>query len=369
MDGNPSRMHLKVDRISLIDQTAKAVREGILAGDWTEWLPSERSISHDLGVGRNTLRAALRILVAEGLIHSVPRQGIRIARNASKPAARRNLVVGVLSPSPIEVAYPRKIIWIDALRDQLARDGYILKYYSGNQFLRAGPERAIERLVKQERCDCWMLVASTHTVQNWFMQNGIPCQIAGSCHPGIDLPFVDIDYRAVCRHAVVTLWRSGHQKVIYLTPPPQLAGDIRSETGFLQGVKECFGARRAAGSIEYTESSVEPTVHAVNRLMRRSSRPTALLVNNPFQYLAVFSALAKLGLGIPEEVSLICRGADHFLSYLTPAPARYVQNPLQFAGKLFQSIRKVINNLPLKERGVLLMPDYLEGGSVSRPGS
>jgi DNA-binding LacI/PurR family transcriptional regulator len=362
-------MHLKVDRVSLIHQTAKVVRDGIVAGEWVDWLPSERSISNDLGVGRNTLRAALRILEVEGLIQSVPRQGIRIASNARQPVASRNLVVGVLSPSPIEVAYPRKIIWIDALRDQLSRDGYILKYYFGNQFLRAGAQRAVERLVKQERCDCWMLVASTRPVQQWFMQHGIPCQVAGSCHPGIDLPFVDIDYRAVCRHAVVTLWRLGHPKVVYLTPRPQLAGDILSETGFLDGIKECFGVRRAAASIVYTESTVGHTVQVLNRLMRRHSRPTALLVNNPFQYLTVSSTLFKMGFSIPDDVSLICRGADHFLSYLQPTPACYLQNPLQFAGKLFNSIRKLINNLPLKEQGVLLMPDFVEGASIARPDS
>jgi len=359
-------MHLKVDKVSLISQTAKVVREALAAGEWSDWLPSERNIANDLGVGRNTLRAALKILEAEGLLYSVPRQGIRLARKAGKPAAKRNLVVGVLSPSSIEVAYPRKIIWIDALREQLARDGYMLKYYYGNQFSRVGFERAIQRLVKQERCDCWMLVASTHAVQEWFRNNGIPCQIAGSCHPGVDLPFVDIDYRAVCRHAVMTFRRQGHVNIVYVTPPPQLAGDICSETGFLEGLKDCPGFDRASGGIEYMESAVDYTGPAVHRLMKKVPRPTALLLNNPFQYLAVFSTLTKLGIRIPEEVSLICRGADHFLSYLTPTPARYVQNPVQFSGKLFQSIKKLINNLPLNERGIFLMPDFVEGGSVSQ---
>lgn len=358
-------MPLTVDRVSVIDQTATVIRDGILNDEWRGWLPGERRLSKDLGVGRNSLRSALKILELEGMINIIHRQGVRIIGNTSKLTTKKSHVVGVLSPSPIETVYPRKILYIDALRDRLAKDGYILKYYDGNQYFKTGSEKAVQRLVEQEQCDCWMLVASNKAVQNWFSSNNISCLIAGSCHRGIDLPFVDVDYRALCRHAVVTLRRLGHRNIVYLTPPPLLAGDIRSETGFLEGIHECFGENPAAGSLLHLDSSFDHIVYVVNRLMKKRSRPTAILINNAFQYLTVFSALTQGGFRIPNEVSLICRGSEYFLRYLRPTPARYEQNPIMFAGKLYRNIKRLIHNPSIKPKSILLIPDFVEGGSIS----
>lgn len=358
-------MPLKVDRVSVIDQTVAVIRNGILDGDWSDWLPGERRLSKELGIGRNSLREALKILETEGRIKIIHRQGVRINRIGSKRTSKKSHVVGVLSPSPIETVYPRKILYIDALRDRLAKDEYALKYYDGNQYFKAGSERAIQRLVEQERCDCWMLVASNEAVQNWFCLNNIPCLIAGSCHQGIDLPFVDVDYQALCRHAVATLRRLGHRNIVYLTPPPLLAGDIRSETGFLEGINEHFEDNPAMGNIVHLDPSVDRIIHTVNRLIKQRSKPTAMLVNNAFQYLTVFSALTQRGLRVPIDVSLICRGSEYFLRYLRPTPARYEQSPIQFAEKLYRNIKRLIHNPSKKPKSILLIPDFVEGDSIS----
>ena len=358
-------MPLTVVRISVIDQTAAVIRDAILNNEWRRWLPGERRLSKDLGVGRNSLRAALKILEMEGMIKIIHRQGVQIIGNTSKRTTKKSHVVGVLSPSPIETVYPRKILYIDALRDRLAKDGYILKYYDGNHYFKTGSEKTVQRLVEQEQCDCWMLVASNKAVQNWFSSNNISCLIAGSRHQGIDLPFVDVDYQALCRHAVVTLRRLGHRNIVYLTPPPLLAGDVRSETGFLEGINECFGDNPAVGNIVHLDPSVDHIEHTVNRLMKQRSRPTAMLINNAFQYLTVFSALTQRGLRVPNEVSLICRGSEYFQRYLRPTPARYEQSPFLFAGKLYRNIKKLIHNPSKKPKPILLIPDFVEGGSIS----
>lgn len=359
-------MPLTVDRISVIDQTAATIRKGILGGEWKGRLPGERRLSRDLSVGRNSVRVALKILESEGMVEILPKRGVQIMSNEARPARKRNLVVGMLSPSPMEIVYPRQILWIDSLRDQLAKAGHILKYYSGHHYFRTGPDKAVQKLVEQESCDCWVLVASNKAVQEWFWSNQIPCLIAGSCHQGIDLPFIDVDYQALSRHAVLTLRRLGHRNIVYLAPVPQLAGDIQSETGFLEGLEGVVGGNAAEGTILNLENSVERTSFALNRLMKQRNMPTALLINNPFQYLTVFSTLTEMGLQVPHDVSLICRGSEHFLSYLKPSPVRYEQNPIEFADRLFRSIRKLINNPSIKARSVLFMPDLVEGDSISK---
>ena len=159
----------------------------------------------------------------------------------------------------------------------------------------------------------------------------------------------------------------GNLAKVHLRTGPAGYGDIQSETGFLEGLEGTVGDKPVAGSILYLDPTADQSVHAVNRLMEKRSRPTALLVNNAFQYLTVFSTLTQRGLSVPNDVSLICRGSENFLSYLKPSPARYEQSAIQFAGKLFRNIKKLIHNPSIKPKSILLTPEFVEGGSITYP--
>jgi DNA-binding GntR family transcriptional regulator len=70
----------QLDVISTVDALAAALRPRILEGE----LPGgarlrEQDLSDDYGVARHTLRAALRVLEAEGLVAIEPNRGARVA--------------------------------------------------------------------------------------------------------------------------------------------------------------------------------------------------------------------------------------------------------------------------------------------------
>lgn len=359
-------MPIRLDRESVIDQVTVSIRQAILDGEWQTWLPGERHLSNDLRVGRNTLRAALKNLARDQLIEIVPGKGSRIAHRSGVSPQRKPPTVGLLIPGPIEALFPRQILWIDALRDHLSKLGYLLKSFHGSQYFQANPDKAINRLVAQEKCGCWILVSSSKATQQWFSTNALPCLIAGSCHKGIDLPFVDIDYRALCRHAATTFLRLGHRHIVYLAPPPQLAGDIQSEAGFLEGVDGFTKTARPNGQILHGELSTDRIVYNVRQIMSRSDPPTGLLIHNAFQYLTVYSSLTQMHLKIPGDVSLICRESENFLSHMKPTPACYCHNPIAFADILSRIAGKLLSDSHIPTKSNLLMPEYAEGGSVTQ---
>ena len=55
-------------RLSVVEQTAVHLREGLRAGQWRGQLPGVVRLSAELGVSTHTLRAALLTIEAEGLI-------------------------------------------------------------------------------------------------------------------------------------------------------------------------------------------------------------------------------------------------------------------------------------------------------------
>jgi DNA-binding LacI/PurR family transcriptional regulator len=357
-------MPLRLQRASVIEQVAAAVRDGVRRGEWEDWLPGERRLCEELHVGRNTLRAALRQLAQDGVVDIRPGEGTRILQSPTARRSRGEHLVGLLSPEPLERLRPRQALWIDELRGRLAENGSLLKVVHGPQFFRANPASALQRLVEQEKCGCWILVLSNKAAQQWFERRGIRCVIAGSCHEGVNLPFVDIDYRALCRHAATTLLRLGHRHVAFVTHVPEAAGDMLSEAGFMEGVRSFAGAE---GSVVHPGAGREAVAHCVRTLMERSGAPTALLVNNSYLYLTVFSTLTQAGRRVPHDVSLLSRDADTFLSYLAPLPACYLEDPHLFARKLARITAKLLHEVPARPPQVQLMPRFVKGGSVAAP--
>lgn len=67
---------------------AEALRNGIVEGEIVDALPSEADLVRSHAVGRNTIRRALKLLEADGLLESAPGVGWRVARGG----VRRSLV-------------------------------------------------------------------------------------------------------------------------------------------------------------------------------------------------------------------------------------------------------------------------------------
>ncbi|GGQ63851.1 GntR family transcriptional regulator [Streptomyces flaveolus] len=87
---------------------AEALRAEIQGREGTGALPSEADMMRSHGVGRNTIRRALKVLEADGLVESVPGVGWRPARGGDRRSlaermtdviAEESLSVGDVYPS------------------------------------------------------------------------------------------------------------------------------------------------------------------------------------------------------------------------------------------------------------------------------
>lgn len=355
-------------RNSLVSQTAAFLRGEIERGSWSEWLPSERTLCESLQVSRNTLRAALEQLKREGTVDSKQGAGNRIqSRRRPRTGALRSHDVAFLTPDPLEQLRPTQTLWIDEMRAMLSERGCRLHVFHGRQYFRTNPAPALQKLVMQNPHACWILMLSNEKTQRWFELNHIPCVVAGSVYKGIDLPFRDLDHKAICRHASGAMLAAGHRKIGLLIQRSRRAGDLESEAGFIEGVR---GSRHA--DCGFVVANHEPTVagvcNALRRLMEQSPAPTALLVANPNHYLTVVSRLAQMGWRVPRDVSVVSRDDEPFLSYLVPAPARYETNPHTMAKSLLRPVLEQLEGGVVTHRTIRIMPDFVRGESLAAPG-
>jgi DNA-binding LacI/PurR family transcriptional regulator len=361
------RMPNLPQRISLVSQTALFLKREIAAGTWSGWLPGERVLCETLQVSRNTLRAALRTLQAEGLVAPEHGTGSRILARPPVPlGARPGAVVGLLVPEPIERLRPSVTLWIDELRGLLAEEGARLHVHHGAHLVRSASAAALRKLVDQHNHAAWLLVLSSEPVQRWFERERVPCLVSGSCFPGVDLPSVDLDYRALCRHAAGVLLGLGHRRIALVVPEQNRAGDVDSESGFREGMRQS-PHEDAVPVVVRAKESVEGGLGALRRLLLPRQRPTAVVVANPYLYLTFASRLAQLGHAVPRDLSLISRDDDPFLDYLVPDPARYTVRPHVRARRLLGPLLELMSQGSIPLRADRIMPEFHRGETLGPP--
>ena len=353
-------------RLSLASQTADFLRDGIAGGLWRAKLPGERALCEKYQISRNTLRAALQQLQREKRVQAVHGSGTRILAQAKKRGATvtpPSRDVALLSPEPLERLLPMQTLWVGELRAMLNERGCRLQVFHGHHYFRANPGAALQRLLAGNVHGCWILMQSTAALQQWFSKNAVKCVVAGSVHAGLDLPYRDLDHRAACRHAAGILLGLGHRKLMFMVSNRRLAGDLESEAGFVEGVQ-----KSPSNAVEVVicrhDESVAGIGRSLLRLMKASPTPTAILVANAYHYLTVVSQLAQIGLRVPQDVSVISRDDDLFLSYLSPVPARYLMSGKTLAKSLLEPVLATLGDADPLRRGVRLMPKFIRGESI-----
>ena len=354
---------------TLVHQAAAFLRERIAQGAWEEWLPGERMLEQMLQVSRGTVRAALVQLRKDGIIATEESVGNRIVRHGGrKKGGSIDSDAGLLVCGELYrfQHLPMGIFWIDHLRAMLAERGSRLHVHDGRIYARRNPGPALKKLMRTHPHRCWILLKSSEGAQAWFQKNAVPCILVGTPHAGIDLPYCDIDYRAVCRHATGLLLRRGHRRIALLIKHSRLAGDIQSEAGFSEAFARLDRAD-APPVICHHDGTPEGVAAAVRRLMAQKQPPTALLVAYPHHYLTVASCLGKLGFDVPRDVSLILRDYEPCLDWLLPRVSCYAFNVRAQARKLLDAITPALNGGPPPGRTHIIMPEFSEGGSIAPP--
>jgi DNA-binding LacI/PurR family transcriptional regulator len=336
------------------------LRQGLLRGEWPELLPSERKLCAQLGISRPTLRAVLQELEREGVVSHVQDRQRRVLQPVKRAAwAAEDTLIVLLTPVATQLMPPWVLSWVDALRELLAASGFRLEIHTAGACYRARPSRALKTIVERWRARVWVLFRSTAGMQQWFAEQQLPAVLAGSCAAGIALPSVDMDYRALCRHAAHLLVRRGHRRLALLLPEGSQGGDAESELGFLE-------ARTASVEALVHRHSERPeaVTALLDRLLRVKSRPTAFLVARSTHTLTVVSHLLRERYQVPGELAILSRDDDAFLDHLVPRITRYSTDPATFAKRLAKLVLGLAQTGHTSSKPVRLMPELCQGETV-----
>lgn len=354
-------MQLVPKRPSLVFQTVSIIKDGIRHGIWKEYLPAESTLCERMQVSRVTLRAALEQLEREGWCTAGQGRRRRIKEHPQDDPRAPSDVVNLLSPLPLQSLPSSAIFWVDALRDHLAAAGFRLHFLASQAAFSQNPGRVLENLVHETRPAGWVLYLSNAAQQQWFSDRALPCVVSGSCHPGVELSSVDIDYAATCAHSVGLLSSRGRKQLALLMPHSGQAGNLESERGFMDALGRSNIAR---GKIAHHDGTVKNICSVLDRLLQASEPTDGLLVAKPAHVITALTHLLRSGVRLPRDISLISRDEDPMLEHLVPVVTRYHTDPAAFARKISRMVIARVSAGDAQPHKPRLMPTLFKGETL-----
>lgn len=356
-------MPLIPKRFSLITSVADCLRESLSRGEWREFLPGERHLCEHLQVSRQTLKSALMVLRREGLIRVAHGKRTRILRSPRQVPRRSKNVALLLNAVASYRNHPLVSMRLTWLQEHLHSAGFDIRFALD---ARVGEHPSLERLeslVRHTPAACWLLFTSGKETQQWFLEHDLPTLVVGTVYEGLHLPALDVDFEALCRHAVGKLLTHGHRRIALLLPEEPLAGFIASERGFLQGFRGTFHPDATPKVVRHGWS-LEELRRALNTLFRQSSPPTGLVVTGADDAIATVGHLIQMGVRIPHDVSVICRDHSRSLLSVIPSVAHYDCDEQMFGTQLARLAVKLARTGFLAPRQRMLTSCFRNGESL-----
>lgn len=351
-------------RISLTAQTAVAIEQGISQGIWRQSLPGIRRLCEILEVSRPTVQGAIHLLARDGLCEIRPNRRTRLLAKTGTPHGRSSHVLGLITNSTFWEVSP--VVWesLNESRVHLAASGISTEILVCREQSTRAQRRKLEDFLEHKRVGCCLLLSVSGALQKWFQERRFPCLLLGSCRPAVQLPSIDVDYRAVCRHAAMAALRKGHRKIGLIVPDAGRPGEMACIRGFEEAVAD-FALEGACGQVvEYDERARQSLTARLAALYHSAQPPTALLVVWSRHVLNVIMFLVNRGLKVPQDVSLISIDHDYSFETASPMITHYLPEREFYSRRITRLVRQMFKRGSLPQKAEYIFPRFVAGATV-----
>jgi len=302
--------------LTITEQVADRIRQDLLNGRWVETLPGRDQLSRELEVNHKTVAAALLLLENEGLLVNLGagrKRRILISKTGYRKTALRVAFLHLTPPNQTEP-------WILAMQQRLL-DMAHNPFSARKSLTELGMDaNRIARMVKSTAADAWFVSAGSKDVLEWFATQKVPVFCFAGVRHGIPLAGTGPDKAPPFVDATRHLLELGHSKISFLcrrqVRQPQPAKAVHAFLEELEGAGIDTGPFNLP---DWTESG-EGFSDCLDSLFKVTP-PTALILDEPFLFHAGFHYLARKGLRVPKDVSLICTDPDPTFAWCRPTVA------------------------------------------------
>lgn len=307
-------------RQSLIAQIAEHVRQGAREGRWGRYVPGVRTLATELGVSKDTVRAALRILEKENSVTSEG-AGNRRRITGGPPERRRGLRVAILLDEHLHANNAHSLELILVVRNAIETMGHSCLLC--DKSLKQMPQvRLVGRFVEETNADAWIVYSAPRDVLEWFSGCGLPALAIGGRCLGLSLASVSTDVKRAMAATVDALVALHHTRIVLVCPSlwrdPSPGPSARALLERLDW--------HGLSASDYNLPTWQETPDGLQEMLKsvfRTTPPTALVITEPSVSVGVRIFLAERGLAVPRDVSVVSLLPDPVFSFHRPVIAHF----------------------------------------------
>jgi len=341
-------------------QAEKWIKNAIKQHKIDNKLPGERVLAKDLGMSYMTVRKAIDSLVEQGYLYRLPAKGTFVAdRKAKAKLPTKN--IGYFLDSSIKdgLTSPYYSLIFNALEKETGRRGYALLYFSNLN--EANASKSLKK-VDGVIASCFPRIEKT--MQD--IKQVVPLVVIDNASFDKSIPSVIIDNFNAVADSIHRLCSLGHKRI-----------------GFMMGLRDSdVGNNRLAGYefalrnhkialqdelIFKGDYSYPSGIEGADTLLSLSNPPTAIMCANDSMALGAMKEASRLGLRVPEDVSIVGFDDISVASQIIP-PLTTVAPPIaQIAATAVDLLDNLIQGNHPENQHIALRAELKERGTSCEP--
>lgn len=350
-------------RTDLVRETIQVLKQWILAGVLKDVLPGELLLKEQLQVGRDTLRLALQALEKEGWLAAASQgKKRRVAARKSSKAGSHPHKLPVMFVSPYPPEHARHLNGIDYTIKRLTDLGGEMQFVSPNIFHLKNPEKRLQSLLQTYAAAGWVLYANTPAMQRWFSKQKVATLICGQPYPGVNLPYVTLDWEPAGFHAGLQFIRHGHGHIGMFGFVERGAGAMAIESGVRRALKT--SGKRAQLTMFEDERTPESIVRCYEAAFKAKDRITAMVLTSSEHLLTCLSWMVSKGIRVPADVSVVVMPYEEWYSDFYPPICHYKPNVSSYSQVLAERVAEMVQHAHVIRKSSRTPLEFVPGASI-----
>ena len=346
----------RIQTTTIPEQAAVHLRDGIASGRWVGEMPGRDHLAAELGVSPRSIQKALKILVREGLLVSQGQGRKQKIQESAKRLETKPLRVGIYMQSDLNDSYMLE------LRHQLNEAGHIsIMPRDGMEDLYNSVTR-VARDVRKAKADAWVLTGASREILQWFVEQDI--KVFALAGRRFDFPIAGTGPNKSPLYGEVTrkLLDLGHQRIVMVCQRalrfPEPNRSARTFLDTLQAAGVCTGVYNLP---DWDVS--KKGFHDLLDSLFKTTPPTALILDEAYQFYAAYHYLASHNLRVPHDVSLVCTDWDPGFIWCQPSVAHMYWDYQPVVRRILRWVNNISRGVDDRRQG-FTKAEFIDGGTV-----
>jgi DNA-binding LacI/PurR family transcriptional regulator len=166
---------------------------------------------------------------------------------------------------------------------------------------------------------------------------GIPIVFLDTGRVGMGVSNIVVNYGAGIHAALAHLAGMGHKRIAFISGPMNLASACVRRDAFLAAAQE-YGIEVPTDLIEEANHRPDGGRLAMERLLDRNPRPTAVMASNDLTAIGAIGAIHQRGLRVPEDISVTGFDDIDLCSFLHPTLTTVRLSRAEIADRAFHAL-------------------------------